>query len=101
MSYDKTKNVSLTSVILKGRNLSLVNLFCRHQWYLARVCYYNAPNRKFAEVFCYKKKKKRTATVKNSFIQNHFNPKAQLIFTWTGNQFYQKYFVVGSQTGIR
>ena len=85
--------------ILKGRNLSLVNLFCRHQWYLARVCYYNAPNRKFAEVFCYKKK--RTATVKNCFIQNHFNPKAQLIFTWTGNQFYQKYFVVVSQTGIR
>ena len=56
VSYDKTKNLSLTSVILRGRNLSLVNLFCRHQWYLARVCYYNAPNRKFAEVFCYKKK---------------------------------------------
>ena len=80
MSYDKTKNLSLTSVILKGRNLSLVNLFCRHQWYLARMCYYNAPNRKFAEVFCYK----------------NFNPKAQLILTWTGNQFYQKYFVVVS-----
>ena len=45
--------------------------------------------------------KKRTATVKNCFIQNHFNPKAQLIFTWTGNQCYQKYFVVVSQTGIR
>ena len=100
MSYDKTKNLSLTSVILKERNLSLVNLFCRHQWYLARVCYYNAPNRKFAEVFCYKKKK-RTATVKNCFIQNHINPKAQLIFTWTGNQFHQKYFVVVSQMGIR
>ena len=56
VSYDKTKNLSLTSVILKGRNLSLVNLFWRYQWYLARVCYYNAPNRKFAEVFCYIKK---------------------------------------------
>ena len=54
--HDKTKNLSLTSVILKGRNISLVNLFCRYQWYLARVCYYNAPHRKFAEVFCYKKK---------------------------------------------
>ena len=72
VSYDKTKNLSRTSVILKGRNLCLVKLFCRHQWYLARVCYYNALNRKFAEVFCYKKK--RAATVKNCFIQNHFNP---------------------------
>ena len=45
--------------------------------------------------------KKRNATVKNCFILNHFNPKAQLIFTWTGNQLYQKYFVVVSQTGIR
>ena len=98
MSYDKAKNLNLTSVILRGRNLSLVNLFCRHQWYLARVCYYNVPNPKFAEVFCYKK---RTAMVKNSFIQNHINPKAQLILTWTGDQFYQKYFVVVSQTGIR
>ena len=26
-------------------------------------------------------KKLRTATMKNYFIQNHFNPKAQLIFT--------------------
>ena len=99
VSYDKAKNLSLTSVILRGRNLSLVSLFCRHQWYLARVCYYYAPNRKFAEVFCYKKK--RTATMKNYFIQNHFNPNAQLVFTWTGNKFYQKYFVVVSQTGIR
>ena len=43
--------------------------------------------------------------MKNCFIQNHFNPqttsKAQLTLTWTGNQFYQKYFVVVSQTGIR
>ena len=40
-------------------------------------------------------------TMKNCFIQNHFNPKAQLIFTWKGNQFYQKHFVVVEQTGIR
>ena len=42
-------------------------------------------------------KKLRTATMKNCFIQNHFNPKAQLIFTWNGNQFYQKHFVVVEQ----
>ena len=35
--------------------------------------------------------------MKNCFIQNHFNPKAQLIFTWNGNQFYQKQFVVVEQ----
>ena len=71
VSYDKTKNLSLTSVILKGRNLSLVNLFCRQQWYLARVCYYNGPNRKFAEVFCYKKKEQlrwRIASFKTTSI---------------------------------
>ena len=34
-------------------------------------------------------KKLRTATMKNCFIQNHFNPIAQLIFTWTGIKFYQ------------
>ena len=45
--------------------------------------------------------KLRTAFVKNCFIQNHFNPNAQLIFTWTGNRFHQKYFVVGSQKGTR
>ena len=45
--------------------------------------------------------KLRTALVKNSFFQNHLNPNAQLIFTRTGNQMYQKYFVVVSQTGIR
>ena len=45
--------------------------------------------------------KKRTDTVRNCFIQNHFNPKAQLIFTCTGSQFYQKYFVAVSQTEIR
>ena len=39
-------------------------------------------------------KKLRTATMKNCFIQNHFNPNAQLIFTWTGDKFCQKNFVV-------
>ena len=47
-------------------------------------------------------KKVRTATMKNCFIQSNFNPNAhQLIFTWKGNQFYQKHFVVVLQTGIR
>ena len=32
--------------------------------------------------------------MKNCFIQNNFNPIAQLIFTWKDNQFYQKHFVV-------
>ena len=27
--------------------------------------------------------------MKNCFIQNHLNPIAQLIFTWTGIKFYQ------------
>ena len=36
------------------------------------------------------KNKLRTALVKNCFTQNHFNANAQLIFTWTGNQFYPK-----------
>ena len=43
----------------------------------------------------------RTSTMKNYFIQNHFNPNAKLIFTWTGNQLYQKNLVVALQTGIR
>ena len=100
MSYDKAKNLNLTSVILRGRNLSLVNLFCRHQWYLEGCVIIMRQIGNLQKYFV-TKKKKRTATVKNSFIQNHFNPKAQLIFTWTGNQFYQIYFVVVSQTGIR
>ena len=45
--------------------------------------------------------KLRTALVKNCFIQNLFNPSAQLIFTWTGNQFYQKDFVLISRKGIQ
>ena len=68
VSYDKTKNLSLTNVLLKRRNLSLVNLICRLQWYLARVCYYNAQSEICRSILF---KKKRTATVKNCFIQNH------------------------------
>ena len=36
------------------------------------------------------RKKLRTATMKNCFIENHCNPDAQLTFTWKGIEFYQK-----------
>ena len=36
------------------------------------------------------RKKLRTATMKNCFIENHCNPNAQLTFTWKGIEFYKK-----------
>ena len=42
------------------------------------------------------RKKLRTATMKDCFIENHCNPNAQLTFTWKGIEFYQKHFVVKS-----
>ena len=79
---------------LKGKNLRLVNLFCRHWmvfkgvllwWAILEICKSMLLQNKLG-----------TAMVKNCFIQNNFNRNAQLLFTWTGNQFYQKYFVVVS-----
>ena len=34
------------------------------------------------------RKKLRTATMKNCFIENHCNPNAQLTFPWKGIEFY-------------
>ena len=45
--------------------------------------------------------KKLRTTMKNCFIQNHFNLGAQLIFTWTDDKFCQKQFLFVLQTGIR
>ena len=60
-------------------------------------CRMNRKYRKFAVVT----KKLRTSTMKNYFIQNHFNPNAKLIFTWTDIKFCQKHFFVELQTVTR
>ena len=44
---------------------------------------------------------KLRTTMRNCFIQNHFNLSAQLIFTWTDDKFCQKQFLFVLQTGIR
>ena len=75
---------------LKEGTSLLKTCFVNIEWYFKERCYYDGPYRKFAVVT----KKLRTATMKNWFIQNHFNPNAQLIFTWKGNQFYHKHFIV-------
>ena len=75
---------------LKEGTSLLKTCFVNIEWYFKESCYYDGPYRKFAVVT----KKLRTATMKNCFIQNHFNPNAQLIFTWKGNQFYHKHFIV-------
>ena len=90
LSNEKTKNLNSTTWPLKEGTSLLKTCFVNIEWYFKESCYYDGPYRKFAVVT----KKLRTATMKNCFIQNHFNPNAQLIFTWKGNQFYHKHFIV-------